>query len=152
MTTKKMSEEISAGVRILLERAKSNPGELVEDYGKWGEMREAIYEYKENGKRSAWLRGLRPDEIDMLYEAFCKGARDLFDAYVMKNVLGVDEDAEERAHAQAVRSVISRHPQVFSPGAIYQNAIQPGAVMSLNTTHHPTTSIAKAFKNALGIK
>ncbi len=86
-----MNEEISVGVEILLKRVKSNPEELMEDYGKWGRLREAVFDYKEKGERQPWLRGLREDEIDLLYEAFCTGARQVFDSYVMKQVLDGDE-------------------------------------------------------------
>ena len=88
-----MSEEISVGVEILLKRVKSNPEELMEDYGKWGRLREAVFDYKEKGERQPWLRGLREDEIDLLYEAFCTGSRQVFDNYVMKQ--GVDGDEKE---------------------------------------------------------
>ena len=146
-----MSEEISAGVRILLERAKSNPEELMDDYGKWGQLREAVYAYKEEGHRRPWIRGLRQDEIDLLYEAFSSHARKIFDDYVMSNVLGVDEEAEkhaehQRIHAQAVRGLISQNPKVFSqPGGVYPS-------WETATTQTSTTSLVAKLKQELGIK
>jgi len=97
-----MNEEMSIGVKILLERAKSNPEEMMDDYGKWGQLREAVYDYKENGVRRPWIRGLRPDEIDLLYEAFSSHARKIFDDYVMSNVLGVDEEEKQPLDAYKI--------------------------------------------------
>jgi hypothetical protein len=91
-----MSEEMSIGVKILLERAKSNPDEMSDEYGKWHQLRDAVFAYKERGERRAWIRGLRPDEIDLLYEAFCTGSRQIFDDYVLKNVLGAEEEEEKQ--------------------------------------------------------
>ena len=90
-----MNEEMSIGVKILLERAKSNPEELTEEYGKWHQLRDAVFAYKEDGHRRAWLRGLREEEIELLYEMFSSNARQIFDDYVLRNVLGVEEEKEE---------------------------------------------------------
>lgn len=87
-----MSEEISAGVKILLERSKTNPDELREESGQWAHLREAVFNYKERGERSAWLRGLTEHEIDVLHETFNELYREVFDAWVMKTVLGTGED------------------------------------------------------------
>lgn len=97
-----MSEEMSIGVKILLERAKSNPEEVTQEYGKWHQLRDAVYAYKEDGQRRAWLRGLREEEIDLLYEAFCTGSRQIFDDYVMSNVLGVDEEEKQPLDAYKI--------------------------------------------------
>jgi len=95
-----MSEEFSAGVRIVLERAKSNPEELMEPYGKWEHLREAVFDYKENGRRGGWVRGLRDDEIDALYDLFSSGARKVFDDWVMQQVL-TEDSTEERQVREA---------------------------------------------------
>ena len=95
-----MSEEFSAGVRIVLERAKSNPEELMEDYGKWQDLREAVFDYKETGRRGGWVRGLRDDEIDALYELFCSCHRKVFDDWVMQQVL-TEDNTEERLLREA---------------------------------------------------
>ena len=87
-----MSEELSVGVRILLERSKTNPDELKEEYGQWGQLREAVFAYKERKDRGPWLRGLTEQEIDALYEMFNSLYRGVFDAWVMKTVLGGDEE------------------------------------------------------------
>lgn len=155
-----MSEEISAGVRILLERIKSNPEEVMDDYGKWGQLREAVYAYKEEGHRRPWIRGLRPDEIDLLYEAFSTHARQIFDDYVLSHVLGVDEEKEEYVgqaklnKAMAQRGLLSNFPPpvrdpMYNP---YQNTIQPGAIVPIATTQTSTTSLVTRLKQELGIK
>jgi hypothetical protein len=153
-----MSEEISAGVRILLERIKSNPEEMIEDYGKWGQLRDAVFEYVERGERRAWIRGLRPDEIDLLYEAFSSHARQVFDNYVMKSVLGVDEEKEEYVgqaalnKAMAQRGLLSNFPPpVVNPGSWVSATTTPSSVSATNTTTS-TTSLVTRLKQELGIK
>lgn len=90
-----MSEELSVGVKILLERSKTNPDELKEEYGQWGQLREAVFAYKERKDRGPWLRGLTEQEIDALYEMFNSLYRGVFDAWVMKTVLGGEEEKPE---------------------------------------------------------
>jgi hypothetical protein len=150
-----MSEEISAGVRILLERAKSNPEELMEAYGKWQHLREAVFEYKEKGIRQAWLRGMREEEIDLLYEAFCTGSRQIFDNYVMKQVLDSDEEEKQPVDAYT----LSQGKRAVGGGGVYnphQNAIQPMAVPpgSWQNVANQTsnTSLVARLKQELGIK
>ncbi len=101
-----MSEEFSAGVRIVLERAKSNPEELVEDYGKWQHLREAVFDYKENGRRGGWVRGLRDDEIEALYELFCSCHRKTFDDWVMQQVL-TEDNTETNQQTKVPRQVFT---------------------------------------------
>jgi len=101
-----MSEEFSAGVRIVLERAKSNPEELMEEYGKWQHLREAVFDYKENGRRGGWVRGLRDDEIDALYDLFCSGARKVFDDWVMQQVL-TEDSTETNQQAKVPQRVFT---------------------------------------------
>jgi hypothetical protein len=148
-----MSEEISAGVRILLERAKSNPEELMEAYGKWQHLREAVFEYKEKGIRQAWLRGMREEEIDLLYEAFCTGSRQIFDNYVMKQVLDSDEEKEEKFPPAYIMAQGKRVQQA----QMAQNTIQPGswqtvASQTSNTSVVAQQSLVARLKQELGIK
>jgi hypothetical protein len=146
-----MSEEISVGVRIIVERCKTNPDEMTEEYGKWGQLRNAVFDTVENKLRgSAWLRGLTDEEITMLYEAFSSLHRKVFDDYVMKQVLGTDEEKEEYVgqaklnKAMAQRGLLMNNP--------YQNTIQPGQIVPIATTQTSNTSITTTLKNALGIK
>jgi hypothetical protein len=153
-----MSEEISAGVRILLERAKSNPEELMEAYGKWQHLREAVFEYKEKGIRQAWLRGMREEEIDLLYEAFCTGSRQIFDNYVMKQVLDSDEEEKQPVDAYTLDAyTLSQGKR----GLLAQNTIQPIAVppgswqnvaSQTSSTSIATQSLVARLKQELGIK
>jgi hypothetical protein len=99
-----MSEEFSAGVRIVLERAKSNPEEVMEEYGKWQHLREAVFDYKETGKRGGWVRGLRDDEIDALYDLFSSSHRKMFDDWVMKQVLVEEPTANPRPFKTRLQS------------------------------------------------
>lgn len=148
-----MSEEIGAGVKILLERIKSNPEEMTQEYGKWHQVRDAVYAYKEDGQRRAWLRGLREEEIDLLYEAFCTGARQVFDDYVLKNILGADEGETQTPKIDAY--MLAQGKRISNPQML-QNSIQPGswqtvgALTSNTTTTSP--SIIARLKQELGIK
>jgi len=145
-----MDEEMSIGVKILLERAKSNPEEVMDDYGKWGQLREAVYGYVEKGERRPWIRGLRPDEIDLLYEAFSTHARQIFDDYVLKNVLSTDEKKEEKS---LLFPTPVRDPN-YNP---YLNVAQPGSweavkVQTSNTSVVAQQSLVARLKQELGIK
>ncbi len=148
-----MSEELSVGVRILLERIKSNPEEVMDDYGKWGQLREAVYAYKEEGHRRPWIRGLRQDEIDMLYEAFSSHARQIFDDYVLSHVLGVEDEKEEKS---LPAYIMAQGKRAVGGGGInynpYQNSIQPGQIVPIATTQTSTTSLVTRLKQELGIK
>ena len=148
-----MNEEMSIGVKILLERAKSNPEELTEEYGKWHQLRDAVFAYKEDGHRRAWLRGLREEEIELLYEMFSSNARQIFDDYVLRNVLGAEEEKEEKLDAykisqgkRAIQPPVKVHS--YNP---HQNVIQPGSWQTV-ATQTSNTSITASLKNALGIK
>ena len=147
-----MSEEMSIGVKILLERVKSNPEEVTQEYGKWHQLRDAVFAYKEDGQRRAWLRGLREEEIDLLYEAFCTGARQIFDDYVLKNILGADEEKEEKLDAYK----ISQGKRIKNPQML-QNSIPPGswqnvATQTSNTSVISQQSLVARLKQELGIK
>jgi hypothetical protein len=157
-----MSEEMSIGVKILLERAKSNPEEMAQEYGKWHQIRDAVFDYVERGERRAWLRGLRPDEIDLLYKAFCTGSRQLFDNYVLKNVLGADEEEKQPLDAytlaqgkRAMQPPVKVHN--YNP---HQNAIQPGSWQAVATgttvvqgtlDAEPSPAFIQKIKKGLGL-
>ncbi len=145
-----MNEDISAGVKILLERVKSNPEEVTQEYGKWHQLRDAVFAYKEDGQRRAWLRGLREEEIDLLYKAFCTGARQVFDDYVLKTVLGAEEQ-EEDVIAQRVGAYQMAQGKRISNPHMLQNSIPPGSWQNV-ATQTSNTSITASLKNALGIK
>ena len=145
---------MSVGVEILLKRVKSNPEELMESYGKWQHLREAVFEYKEKGIRQAWLRGLREDELDLLYEAFCSAARHVFDSYVMKQVLDGDEKEEKHYATKAMANPsrllttaeINRQALDILGHEIdkqYRNTLPPGSWQTVHTEVVDTPLAAK---------
>jgi hypothetical protein len=150
-----MDNEISQGVKIILERCKTNPEEMTEDYGKWGQLRNAVFDTVENKLRgSAWLRGLTEKEIDLLYEAFSSLHRKVFDDYVMKQILESDEE-ETLKYKTAGRY----SPPWNDPRMLAQNTIQPVnpngswvATTQTSNTSIATQSLVDRLKQELGIK
>jgi hypothetical protein len=82
-----MSEDICDGVKILVERMKTNPEEFMEDFGKWDGLIKTPWD--ENV--TDWGAALNPTEIAMLKEARRKILREKFTAQVMKTLLTVDD-------------------------------------------------------------
>jgi hypothetical protein len=147
-----MSEEMSIGVKILLERAKSNPEEMAQEYGKWHQIRDAVFDYVERGERRAWLRGLRPDEIDLLYKAFCTGSRQLFDNYVLKNVLGADEEEKQPLDAYT----LAQGKRAVGGGTNYNPhlnsiSLQGNTVVQGTFDAEPSPSFVQKIKKELGL-
>ena len=143
-----MSEEIGAGVKILLERGKTNPDEIMEEFGKWSHLRDAVFAYKERKERGPWLRGLTEDEIEQLFNMFTAAYRGVFDGWVMKTVLGAEE---EDVIAQRVGAYQMAQGKRVSNPQMLQNSIQPGSWQNV-ATQTSNTSITASLKNALGIK
>jgi hypothetical protein len=129
-----MSEELSVGVKILLERCKTNPDEIMGT--KWLNVVEAVFNYKETRARSPSLRGLTEQEIDLIYEALNGLYRSKFDSYIMANVLNADEEKPELDMYELSQG---KHP--LPPGS-WQNV----AVQTSNTP------IVTTLKSALGLK
>ena len=149
-----MNEDISAGVKILLERSKTNPDEIKEEYGQWANLRDAVFEYKESKRRSAWLRGLTEHEIDLLFDMFNTVYRSIFDAWVMKTVLGAEE---EDVIAQRVGAYQMAQGKRISNPHMLQNSIPPGswqnvATQTSNTSVVSQQSLVARLKQELGIK
>lgn len=107
-----MDEEIGAGVKILIERAKTNPQEIIEEYGRWGQLRDAVFIYKERKERSTWLRGLTEHEIDQLHEAFSVLYKDVFDSWVMKTVLEDEEKTKMEPYQNLAQGILGRGQRV----------------------------------------
>ena len=118
-----MSDEFCAGVQILLKRMESNPDEFKGEYGRWSDIRNGVFAYKEQGERSPWVRGLTKAEIDAMYEKLSAIHRAVLDEYVMKNVLEEPEELKYKA--------TERYVQGFTDPRMYQNAIQPGTMISV---------------------
>jgi hypothetical protein len=149
-----MNEDISAGVKILLERGKTNPDEMKEEFGQWANLRDAVFEYKESKRRSAWLRGLTEHEIDLLFDMFNTVYRSIFDAWVMKTVLGAEE---EDVIAQRVGAYQMAQGKRISNPHMLQNSIPPGswqnvATQTSNTSVVSQQSLVARLKQELGIK
>lgn len=149
-----MNEDISAGVKILLERGKTNPDEMKEEFGQWANLRDAVFEYKESKRRSAWLRGLTEHEIDLLFDMFNTVYRSIFDAWVMKTVLGAEE---EDVIAQRVGAYQMAQGKRISNPHMLQNSIPPGswqnvATQTSNTSVISQQSLVARLKQELGIK
>ncbi len=150
-----MDNNVSQGVRILVERCETNPDEMMEEYGKWSQLRNAVFDYMENRgntDRHAWLRGLREDEIKLLYDAFGANYRRVFDEYVMKNVLVEEEDdtlaAHKMMHSMAVKKI---QAQWSDPRGIFTNTVSPEPYTTV-ATQTSNTSIISRLRKELGIK
>ena len=124
-----MSEELNAGVKIFLERCKSNPEEIMGH--KWLGVVEAVFNYKETRQRNPYLRGLTEQEIDLIYEALNGLYRAKFDSYIMANVLGGDEEPQQREFVYAASQGKQRlqGSTLLKPGGIYETV----AVQTSNT-------------------
>lgn len=143
-----MSEEIGAGVKILLERGKSNPDEVTQSYGMWGPLVEAVFTYIETNQRSSRIRGLTDHEIKLLFEMFNEIYRGVFDAWVMRNILGADEEEKPLDMYGLSQGKRTSNPHML------QNSIQPGGIYATSVTDTLTTSpsIIARLKQELGIK
>ena len=153
-----MSEELNTGVKIFIERCKSNPDEVLEDYGKWDGLVNAVFSYVEEGRRQSVLRGLTDEEIRTLFETLNGMYRDKFAARIMGHVLR-SNDGEEESKLDAY--AISKGKQLLqgsapsvrvSPAHNNINTLQPGGIYEAIAVQTSNTPIAAKLKNALGIK
>lgn len=147
-----MDNNVSQGVRIIVERCETNPDEMMEEYGKWSNLRNALFDYMENRNpdRQGWLRGLREDEINALYEAFGSLYRKTFDEYVMKNVL-VDEEEDDTLAAHKMMHSVAANKLLINNPQMLQNSIHPGSWQNV-ATQTSNTSIISRLRKELGIK
>jgi hypothetical protein len=131
---------------------ESNPDEFRGEYGRWSDIRNSVFAYKEQGERSPWIRGLTNAEIDAMYEKLSAIHRAVLDEYVMKNVLDTPEEEKEPLRYKATE----RYAHGMTDPSIYQNAIQPIAVPpgSWQNVANQTsnTSLVARLKQELGIK
>jgi len=85
-----MSEDYSAGVKMLLQRMETNPQEFISSEGrigsKWGEMVEGILD-AQGGKVRGLLACLTAEELAALFTAYAKISRKEFDSIVMRRLL-----------------------------------------------------------------
>lgn len=159
-----MSDEFCAGVQILLKRMESNPDEFKEEHGRWSSIRNAVFTYKEQGERNAWLRGLKEAEIDALYEKFVSIHRSVLDEWVMKQVLAEPEEGQRlEAYQMAQGKRIGTGWN--DPRLLAQNAIAPGTILTVggsggggsggvlmqNNTQTKPESVMSKLKRELGL-
>lgn len=154
-----MDKELAQGVRIIVERCQTNPDEMMDEYGKWSQLREAVFDYMERNHlkeyaRSAWLRGLTNDEINTLYEAFGALYRKTFNDYVMKHVLGDEDEAEAEAQRRLAHSMAIRNLPINNPGMFQNTAIPSWQNVTQQTSNTSVSSISilSRLKQELGIK
>ena len=81
-----MSEDICDGVKLLVERMRTNPEEFTADFGKW----DGLVKTPWHEEVTDWVAALNPTEIEMLKEARRKVYREKFTAEVMRTLLSVE--------------------------------------------------------------
>jgi len=127
-----MSDELNAGVKIFLERCKSNPDEVLEDYGKWEGLVSAVFAYVEEGRRQSVLRGLTDEEIRTLFGMLNGMYREKFASRIMGHVLRGDaEESPQREFVYAASQGKQRlqGSTLLKPGGIYETqAVQTSNV------------------------
>jgi len=102
-----MSEEFSAGVKILLQRMETNPEEFysndtvrkVKASPKWHDIMHAVLMSKIEGHKLNEALYLEDAEVDALFEGFKKIRRKAFDDHVMSSVLAPEQSDEELSSA-----------------------------------------------------
>ena len=107
-----MSEDICDGVKILVERMKTNPEEFTADYGKWDGLVKTPWD--ENV--TDWAAALNPTEIAMLKEARRKILREKFTAQVMKTLLKVEDAPKQPSVTLTAKSTTSPNPYLAQNG------------------------------------
>lgn len=152
-----MSEELNTGVKIFIERCKSNPDEVLEEHGRWEGLVYAVFNYVEEGRRQPVLRGLTDEEIRLLFETLNSMYRDKFAARIMGHVLRNDGEEESKLDAYAISKgkqlLQGSAPSVrVSPAHNNINTLQPGGIYEAIAVQTSNTPIAAKLKNALGIK
>ena len=144
-----MSEDICDGVKILVERMKTNPEEFTEDFGKW----DGLVNPPWHTDLSIWLKALNDAEIAMLQEGMRKIYREMFTARVMKTLLKVDDAPKQPSVTLTAKSTLAPNPNpaqnVYNP---YQNsviAVGSAGGGGLTGTNTPMdTSMMERFEKA----
>lgn len=146
-----MSEELNAGIKIFIERCKTNPDEITEEYGRWEGLINAVFDYVEVGRRAPVLRGLTDEEIRILFDAINSLYREKFAARIMGHILRGDmEDPPLDAYSisQGKQRLQGSSVRV-GPAHNNINTIQPGSIYETQVVQTSNTPIT-AIKNALG--
>ncbi len=140
-----MSDELNAGVKIFLERCKSNPDEVTEEYGKWEGLVNAVFAYVEEGRRQSVLRGLTDEEIRTLFETLNGMYREKFASRIMGHVLRGDaEESPQREFVYAASQGKQRlqGSTLPKPGGIYETvAVQTSNVSAAQKLKNKINSL-----------
>jgi hypothetical protein len=156
-----MSDELNAGIKIFLERCKSNPDEVTEEYGKWEGLVNAVFAYVEEGRRQSVLRGLTDEEIRTLFETLNGMYREKFASRIMGHVLRGDaEEAPQREFVYAASQGKQRLQGSMQPGTWVNVANQSSSApitLQGNTTvqgqldAEPSPAFLQKIKQGLGL-
>lgn len=147
-----MSDELNAGVKIFLERCKSNPDEVLEEYGRWEGLVNAVFAYVEEGRRQAVLRGLTDEEIRLLFETLNSMYKDKFASRIMGHVLrGEDEEKTLDTYAltQGKQRLQGSSVRVGPARNNTNTILQPGGIYEVQAMQTSNTSIAQKLKDKL---
>ena len=133
-----MSEKLSEGVQLLLQRMESHPDEFDLDRGKWASELNVVYA-RVTGKTppqraEPWLSTA---EVEALWDKYVEIKQRDFHGHVMKKLF----DEEEKEGIDVYELSQGKRGQALQPGS-WQNV----AVQTSNA------SITASLKNKLGIK
>lgn len=142
-----MSEKLSEGVQLLLQRMESHPDEFNLDSGKWASELNVVYA-RVSGKTppqraEPWLSTA---EVEALWDKYVEIKQRDFHGHVMKKLF--DEEAEGRMDAYA----LSQGKQRLQPGS-WQNV----ATLTSNTPvqgqldAEPSPAFLQKIKQGLGL-
>jgi hypothetical protein len=131
-----MSEEFSAGVKILLQRMETHPEEFYEEGSKtrltnprWANLLSLVVTSKLKGEPISDTIYLDPAEIDALYEGYKKIRRKAFDDQIMRTVLAPDEElSSPETAARAKMQALQTQYGWSDPSNIYTGAAQAQAL------------------------
>jgi hypothetical protein len=133
-----MSEKLSEGVQLLLQRMESHPDEFNLDSGKWASELNVVYA-RVTGKTppqraEPWLSTA---EVEALWDKYVEIKQRDFHGHVMKKLF----DEQEKEGIDVYELSQGKRGQALQPGS-WQNV----AVQTSNA------SITASLKNKLGIK
>jgi hypothetical protein len=133
-----MSEKLSEGVQLLLQRMESHPDEFNLDSGKWASELNVVYA-RVSGKTppqraEPWLSTA---EVEALWDKYVEIKQRDFHGHVMKKLF----DEQEKEGIDVYELSQGKRGQALQPGS-WQNV----AVQTSNA------SITASLKNKLGIK
>jgi hypothetical protein len=86
-------EDMNEGVRILLERMKTNPEEFESPFGKWQHVMEQVME-RVGGDKNV-VPFLHQEEIQALFAGLRDMERNKFTASILRSLAEVDEEGEQ---------------------------------------------------------